>query len=82
MIDFDLNESMRAVQKEVEAWPDWMKHIHGITIKKKTKKQKQSEAALQSFLDAWARHMDGYYVGKYSEEIDSILEKSKKAKKK
>ena len=37
-----------------------------------------SDSPLDSFLEAWNRHMDGYKVGKYSQELDNAQAKTSK----
>ena len=67
-------DSMHEAAKEVDRWPDWMKLSMGIPIKKKTRKEKQDQA-LEIFLEAWAKCMESYQVGKYHDELDRELAK-------
>lgn len=47
-----------------------------MTISKKScGHQGHSDSPLDSFLNAWSQYMDGYQVGKYSQELDDAQAK-------
>jgi hypothetical protein len=78
----DIWKDMKETAKEVESWPDWMKEAMGVSIKKKSKKQKE-DAAFKAFLNAWADYIDNHYtVGKYADELNAIVHKIKKERNK